>query len=349
MKHKILIIEDNRDVRENLNELLMLSGYDTVTAENGKIGVQAAVNELPDLILCDVMMPELDGYGVLRILSKNRATASIPFIFLTAKSELSDMRRGMTLGADDYITKPFDDVMLLDTIEIRIQKKKSASHQDSASSLLSLLTTEQVSAMMPPHFLDAETRVIHKKDLLYSEGQQCRNVFFVKSGTAISTKVDDYSKEVITRIYQKDAIIGLASAILGQRYYETIRAFEDLEVIPIKKDEFIQFILSDKSLSLHFLNQIAFNQVKADEKLLLQAYSTVRLKLAAALIDLYKAFESDGKAVIPIPREDLSFMAGTAKETIIRTLSEFKDEGLVSISGSDITIDNNNKLIDLRY
>ena len=123
MKNKILIIEDNVDVRENLSEILVLSGYETITAANGKLGVEAALSSSPDLILCDIMMPELDGYGVLRILSKNPATSSIPFIFLTAKTEMSDMRRGMTLGADDYITKPFDDVEILDTIEIRLKKK----------------------------------------------------------------------------------------------------------------------------------------------------------------------------------------------------------------------------------
>ena len=86
MKNKILIIEDNVDVRENLSEILVLSGYETITAANGKLGVEAALSSSPDLILCDIMMPELDGYGVLRILSKNPATSSIPFIFSYSKN-----------------------------------------------------------------------------------------------------------------------------------------------------------------------------------------------------------------------------------------------------------------------
>ena len=113
---KILIIEDNQDVRENLAEILTLSGYAASTAENGKVGAAKAQEELPDLILCDIMMPELDGYGVLHILSRSAVTADIPFIFLTAKAEKEDFRRGMSLGADDFITKPFDDVALLQTI-----------------------------------------------------------------------------------------------------------------------------------------------------------------------------------------------------------------------------------------
>src|SRR5690349_4624026 len=119
---KILLIEDNPEVRENTSEILSLANYDVVVAENGKVGVELAQRERPDLIICDIMMPELDGYGVLHILSKKDDTASIPFIFLTAKTEKTDIRKGMNLGADDYLTKPFDDTELLNAIETRLRK-----------------------------------------------------------------------------------------------------------------------------------------------------------------------------------------------------------------------------------
>jgi len=119
---KILVIEDNLDVRENLSEILELSGYRVSTAEDGKKGVELAISEKPDLIICDVMMPKLDGFGVLNILSKKSETASIPFIFLTAKAEKTDLRRGMNLGADDYITKPFYKDELLEVINTRLHK-----------------------------------------------------------------------------------------------------------------------------------------------------------------------------------------------------------------------------------
>src|SRR6188474_1549790 len=118
----ILVIEDNKDLRENTAEILDLAGYKTFTAENGKKGVDIAVKEKPDVIVCDIMMPELDGYGVLHMLRKNETTQAIPFIFLTAKAERSDFRKGMEMGADDYITKPFDDLELLKAVEIRLQK-----------------------------------------------------------------------------------------------------------------------------------------------------------------------------------------------------------------------------------
>jgi CheY-like chemotaxis protein len=122
-KKKILVIEDNLEMRENIAEILELANYEIVTAEDGKKGVVAAKAEKPDLIICDVMMPELDGYGVLHILGKDPITLAIPFIFLTAKSESVDVRKGMGMGADDYITKPFEEMDLLDAVEMRFKEK----------------------------------------------------------------------------------------------------------------------------------------------------------------------------------------------------------------------------------
>lgn len=350
MKNKILIIEDNHDVRENLSELLTLSGFETFTAANGKLGVEAAMAQTPDLILCDIMMPEMDGYAVLRILSKNEPLSSVPFIFLTAKTELADVRRGMTLGADDYITKPFDDVELLDTIEMRIKKHKAqGAHNNSPHAIINLPTGEQIIRSLPEALMEGEARLIRKKDLLFAEGQTCRYVFVIQSGRAIATKIDNYAKEVVTRLYQYPVIIGVASAFAGNRYQETVKAFEDLEVIPIRKDDFISHVLHDPSSASYFLQQMASYQVQADEKLLLQAFGSVRMKLAATLADLYTFYEENNMAVIPVSREDLASMAGTAKETIIRCLSEFKEEGLVTIQGSDIIISSIQKLAELRY
>src|ERR1041384_4219169 len=100
----ILLIEDNEDIRENMSEIMELAGYNILTAPNGKEGVTKAIEQKPDLIICDIMMPVLDGYGVIHMLNKSPETASIPFIFLTAKSERMDFRKGMEMGADDYIS-----------------------------------------------------------------------------------------------------------------------------------------------------------------------------------------------------------------------------------------------------
>src|ERR1700727_3582944 len=119
---RLLVIDDHDDIRENTAEILSLAGYQVFTAENGKRGVEIALKEKPELIICDIMMPELDGYGVLHLLRKNEATLDTPFIFLTARTERADCRKGMEMGADDYITKPFDEIDLLNAIETRLKK-----------------------------------------------------------------------------------------------------------------------------------------------------------------------------------------------------------------------------------
>lgn len=114
---KILVIEDEETVRENILELLDAEGFDAIAAENGRIGLAKAQQHLPDLILCDIRMPELDGYGVLTALRSESKTAEIPFIFLSAKAAKTDLTVGMDLGANAYIIKPFTLMELLDTME----------------------------------------------------------------------------------------------------------------------------------------------------------------------------------------------------------------------------------------
>jgi signal transduction histidine kinase len=126
---KILVIEDERAIRENILELLDAEEFEALGAENGKIGIQLAAETLPDLILCDVMMPEIDGHGVLTQLRQNPATATIPFIFLTALADKTDTRKGMQLGADDYLTKPCTPGELLTAIQTRLEKQALLQQQ----------------------------------------------------------------------------------------------------------------------------------------------------------------------------------------------------------------------------
>ncbi|MEH1946350.1 MAG: response regulator [Nostoc sp.] len=128
----ILIIEDEPQVRVNIQEILQLSDFETLIAANGKIGLEIAQAKLPDLIICDIMMPELDGYSVLSALRKNEATINIPLIFVTAKAERSDFRHGMDFGADDYLTKPFTPEELLNAIASRLDKHALVERQTQA-------------------------------------------------------------------------------------------------------------------------------------------------------------------------------------------------------------------------
>ncbi|MEG3850116.1 EAL domain-containing response regulator [Microcoleus sp. herbarium19] len=126
---KILVIEDEQVIRENILKLLKAEGFDVTGASNGAQGLSAAVSNLPDVIICDVMMPELDGYGVLAALRSHPVTATVPFVFLTGKAERSEMRQGMELGADDYLTKPFSKAELVGAISSRLKKQEALAQQ----------------------------------------------------------------------------------------------------------------------------------------------------------------------------------------------------------------------------
>lgn len=126
---RILVIDDNREIRENICEILRFANYTVMEASNGIDGITVAKNEIPDLILCDVVMPKADGYTVLTEVSNNILTEAIPFIFLTSKSDINDKYIGLNLGADDYVLKPFDEEMLLVTIQNKIKKKENAKRR----------------------------------------------------------------------------------------------------------------------------------------------------------------------------------------------------------------------------
>jgi len=133
LMHKILLIEDQPQMRQNVALILELNGFEVFVAEDGKRGLALARAQRPDLILCDVMMPELDGYGVLHLLRKDESMRGVPFIFLTAKGEKQEQRTGMNLGADDYLTKPCGEADLLLAINVRLKRSKDIAKSGAAS------------------------------------------------------------------------------------------------------------------------------------------------------------------------------------------------------------------------
>jgi len=151
---KILVIEDEPEMRRNITTILRLEKFQALAAENGQLGVAMARKEKPDLILCDVMMPELDGHGVLQALREDAALVTTPFIFLTAKGEKSDVRSGMDLGADDYLTKPVAKADLLKAINARLKRQEQQAKPefkpnfDSFGPLLSLGLTPRAAEVL---------------------------------------------------------------------------------------------------------------------------------------------------------------------------------------------------------
>jgi hypothetical protein len=349
---KILVIDDNTDIRENTAEILVLAGYNTFTAENGKKGVEIAQLEKPDLIVCDIMMPELDGYGVLHLLKMNHDTENIPFIFLTAKTERGDFRKGMEMGADDYITKPFDDLELLKAIEIRL-KKVEILHETYASSdkgvndLLKDLSDSGLMKLEPDNY-DSESH--SKKQLIYTEGKRPKYLFYLKTGKLKTFKVHEDGKEYITNLYSPGDYIGYTALLENTSYDDTLEILEDAEVVMIPKEDFLNAVYKDISIAGKFIKLITHDVKEKEERLLHLAYDSLRKRVAKALVDIHEKFNAGTNTQqIDISREDIAQYVGTATESLIRTLSDFKSEQLLEIREGKIRILHPEKLKNLLY
>jgi CRP-like cAMP-binding protein len=344
---KILIIEDNTEIRENIGEILELADYLPVLAENGKKGVELALSEAPDLIICDIMMPELDGYGVLHILSKKNSTAGIPFIFLTAKAEHADMRKGMALGADDYLTKPFDDTELLDSIESRFRKIETLKkeYQNSGDGLSNFIKDVKKSHNLESITEGLKPRLYKKKNEVFREGDYTNHLYLVDSGKVKTIKTNEEGKELITGIYTKGDFFGYEALLKEMNHQDSAETMEDSEIIQIPKIEFFELLYSNRDVAKRFIELLSNNVVEKEQKLIDLAYNSVRQRTAGALVTIFEKFnDGDINQSMKISRDDLSNMVGTATESVIRVLSDLKDESIIETHSGKIVIKDLEKL-----
>ena len=344
---KILVIEDNPEVRSNLQDILELSDFEVVTAENGLVGVAKAKTESPDLILCDVMMPELDGHGTLKILTQNSNTASIPFIFLTAKAEKEDFRKGMELGADDYIVKPFKSTELLEAINRRLDKSrkiKEIFEKKNGHALKSFLDEARGIKALQALSSDQEIRKFSKKSTIFEEGKIPRHLYYIESGTVKTYRRNDLGKEYILDVHNPGTFIGHQALLNNMPYTHSAAALDEVSISVIPKDDFLMLLYKDRDFSIHFIKMITTASSEREDKILSLAYNSIRKRVAERLISFFDKKGVEDEQELTLMREDLAAMVGTAKESVIRTLSEFKDEGLISINRGKISIDNRKAL-----
>ena len=345
----ILVVDDNPDIRENTAEILELAGYKSITAENGRQGVDLAIKEKPAVIICDIMMPELDGYGVLHLLRKNPDTQHIPFIFLTAKAERTDFRKGMEMGADDYITKPFDEIELLNAIEARLKKTDilEKKYEASAQGITTFVKDVKNSGFMSALADQFDVETYHKKQTLYQEGKRPRYLYYLVKGKVKGFKSHPDGKEYITDLFSTGDFIGHAALIENKNYDDSATILEDAEIMLIPKDDFLGMIFSDISIASKFIQIITQNVKEKEDRLMTLAYSSLRKRVAKALVDIYEKFGKDKP--IEISREDIAQFVGTATESLIRTLSDFREEKVIEIKNGKILVNNIEKLKNLLY
>jgi CheY-like chemotaxis protein/CRP-like cAMP-binding protein len=341
---KILLIEDNTEVRENTAEILSLADYEVTTAKNGKEGAELAQKLLPDLVVCDIMMPELDGYGVLHILSKKPETARIPFIFLTAKAEKADMRKGMSLGADDYLTKPFDDTDLLNAIEVRLRKNdmKFRNYAATEDGLNHFIQDARQVLNLIDLCRDNKVKSFKKKSEIFSEGDTPSYVYFIKSGNIKTYKAHPDGKELITNLYKENDFFGYEPVLENSNFTDTAIAQEDAELVMIPKNDFITLLHNQPDVSASFISLLCKKVSEKEAQLLHLAYNSVRQRTAEALLKMWQL--KKGTDPLSILRDDLAKMVGTASESVIRVLSDFRDEGLIEMEGTKIKLMQANKL-----
>lgn len=349
MKTKILIIEDNNDIRESTVEILELVGYEVKEADNGKTGFELAWQYQPDLILCDIMMPELDGYGVLYLLNKNPETAAIPFIFLTAKAERLNFRKGMEMGADDYLTKPFDDVELLSAIEGRLGKReKQQAFYSKALQNIEQLAQKSGSGINELQQLIASRKVrpLKKRQILYYDGDQPQGLFLVLQGCIKTIKLADDGRELLTGLFKAEDYMGVAALLVDENYNETAEVIEDSLVCLLPKENILALINNYPEVSSQFIKILSNNVREKEEQLIELAYHSVRKRLAQTLVRLSR--QSDNPKQFKISRDELAAMAGMATETVSRTLSDFKDESLIEKKGSLVQVLDLNRLTKMK-
>ncbi|MEN9959948.1 MAG: hypothetical protein RL045_198 [Bacteroidota bacterium] len=351
MSKRILIIEDSVDIRENTAELLELSGFTVETASDGLEGVRLARSWQPDVVICDIMMPNLDGFGVLHVFSTQPELASIPFIFLTAKTDRADMRKGMEMGADDYLTKPFQEVELLRAIDARL--KKSTPMSPPADTISDVSAVHEALAFLDLPTWDGEkkTQTQAKKQVIYAEGDHPIRLYYLAKGKVKTYHTNKDGKYFITSFIQEGEFFGFVDILENQAYRESAEALEESHICSVSAADFLQRIKENIHLEVFFRKALTRYLLKNEKLMVEMAYQSLRMRVAMVLVELAETYGKNhmDPLVIKLSREDLASRVGTATESVIRTLSDFKKEGYLEVKGGEMTLKNIEGLAKLKY
>lgn len=348
MKSTILVIEENKETSDSVSGLLRLEGYNVFIASTGKSGIEIVSQLKPDLILCDVVVPEVDGYGVLYVLSKNPSTAKIPFIFLTTEIGMDDFRKGMNLGADDYIIKPFDCTDLLSAIEVKLRKYEltKSNFDGDNHECHGWQEKKKQPKELSGLFESGLAKQYNKKDYLFAIGESQHYLHFITKGEVKVGNTNENGKEMIFKLVGAKQFVGHKSLMNGSVYIEDAVALTPIDARLIKTNDFLQLIYCNREIAKWFINCLSYDLIRAEKRLYNLAYQSVRQKVAAALVEVceHQNLVSKGNSFIALSRKNLAAIVGTALETLNRTILDFRKEGIVEITPLGIHIVQMNKL-----
>jgi len=346
---KIVLIDDDNDILETTFEILELSGYEVYTANNGKEGIKKVKNINPDVIICDINMPVLNGYEVFRILNRMPKTSSIPFIFLSSNGQNDHIRKGMNLGADDYISKPFKEIDLLDSIETRIKRNKiiKLNFDNNIDGLNEFI--DVANKIMPLNKIKNNKLRKHflKDEIIFNEDENINYIYFIIKGKVKRFSRDSHGKEFLDDIHNENDFFGYLNFFIDNngKHRRTAVALEPTELALIPKIEFKKLI-QNREIASGFIKILSGNIFNKEARLLQLAYASVRERVANAILCLLKNQNNKlDENLLNISRYDLANVVGTSKESLIRTLSEFKKDGVIKTSRASLKVINKKALI----
>ncbi len=348
---EIVLIEDDFNIRETTVDILELSNYKVHTADNGKDGVKLVKEIQPDLVLCDIKMPGYNGYEVLRILSRLPETATIPFIFLSSNNLKEDIRKGMNLGADDYLTKPFKEMDLLDAIECRL-KRSQAFNDIKQVDIKGLSDFMDLANEITPLNELKNKRLVKKyakNEIIFKEEDYVKNVYFIISGKVKRIETDSHGKEFLDDIHYPNQFFGYLSLFNSDnsKHSRTAIAIENTEVALIPKEDFKTLIFKNREIAANFIKMISGNVMDKEKRLLQLAYASVRERVANLILKLHheELQNKNTTGVVRISRDDLANIIGTSKESLIRTLTEFKKDNIIITGRAEIKLLDKNRML----
>lgn len=347
--NRILIIIENRENRQYLNDLLSIASYNVIDAKSGIEGIQMATSAQPDIILCDLLMKETDGYEVLVALSQNAITSTIPFVFLSDELKKTYFRKGMEMGADDFICRPFDDAQLLNAIATRLKKHEIQ---------LEYFKSQQPNHSATPNFFQgkvaldlmreqSQIRKIKKKQVLFYEGDKVIGIYYIHKGAIKITKIAQDGRELTVRIHSAGDYIGLHRLYTEQNHSDNAEAMSDCEISILPLHEFESLIEHHPEIAAKFIKILSQESNQIEDHLIRIAYDSVRKRIANSLISYFKTYCAEGQS-IHLSRNELANISGTTPETVSRTLTDFENEGLIRKELSRIVIVQPQKLSNLK-
>jgi CRP-like cAMP-binding protein len=346
---KILLVGNLQLLQENIGELLLLNNYAVVLAANGREGITKAKEQHPDMILCEMNMSGIDGLGVLTTIRKDPLLEKVPVIFLADKYNARLFRAAMNQGADDYLIPPFSNNDLLLTIENRLQRYR---HQTALTTPLhSPETDHDLKRMIRAFTENRNTMRLAPQEAVYKEGGTPRYLYYILQGKVKTIKTHEDGKDLVIGLYKRGDFFGYVALLEETPYKATALVMEEAEIAMIPREDAEEIFNRTPYIVTRFIRMLAHNLTEKEERLLGIAYDTLRKKVASALVHLRNKYPPPGTEnfTLRISREELAAVAGTATESLIRTLSDFKSEKLIAIRNGSITLLDAGRLEDIAF